>query len=111
MKPNRNEKRYQVPKERRLIACVIDYVPGYAFLIFMVLFFVYAKNKGRAEDEGLWAGRGGGYEIGNTILWQDGTTTRRIGNAWISNDGQTLCRIRNYWLETTPRESIDRRSR
>ena len=48
-------------------------------------------------------GRGGGYEIGNTILWQDGTTTRRIGNAWISNDGQTLYKVRNYWLETTPR--------
>ena len=58
---------------------------------------------GRGEDEGLWAGRGGGYEIGNTILWQDGTTTRRIGNAWISNDGQTLYKVRNYWLETTPR--------
>ena len=59
---------------------------------------------GRGEDEGLWAGRGGGYEIRNTILWQDGTTTRRIGNAWISNDGQTLYKVRNYWLETTPRK-------
>jgi hypothetical protein len=58
---------------------------------------------GRGEDEGIWAGRGGRYEIGNTILWQDGTTTRRIGNAWISNDGQTLYKVRNYWLETTPR--------
>jgi len=66
---------------------------------------------GHGEEEGLWAGRGGGYEIGNTILWQDGTTTRRVGNAWISNDGQTLYKVRNYWLETTPRESIDRRSR
>ena len=56
-----------------------------------------------AEEEGLWAGRGGGYELGNSILWQDGTTTRRIGNAWISNDGQTLYKIRNYWLETTPK--------
>ena len=64
-----------------------------------------------ADEEGLWAGRGGGYGIGNTILWQDGTTTRRIGNAWISNDGQTLYKIRNYWLETTLRESFDRRNR
>ena len=56
-----------------------------------------------AEEEGLWAGRGGGYEIGNSILWQDGTTTRRVGNAWISNDGQTLYKVRNYWLETTPK--------
>jgi hypothetical protein len=48
--------------------------------------------------------RGGGYEIGKSILWQDGTTTRRVGNAWISNDGQTLYKIRNYWLETTPRK-------
>jgi len=54
-----------------------------------------------AEEEGLWTGRGGGYELGNSILWQDGTTTRRVGNAWISNDGQTLYKIRNYWLETT----------
>ena len=54
-----------------------------------------------AEEEGLWAGRGGGYELGNSILWQNGTTTRRVGNAWISNDGQTLYKIRNYWLETT----------
>jgi len=54
-----------------------------------------------ADEEGLWAGRGGGYEIGNSILWQDGTTTRRVGDAWISNDGQTLYKIRNYWLETT----------
>jgi hypothetical protein len=56
-----------------------------------------------AEGEGLWAGRGGGYELGNSILWQDGTTTRRVGNAWISNDGQTLYKVRNYWLETTPK--------
>ena len=56
-----------------------------------------------ADEEGLWARRGGGYEIGNSILWQDGTTTRRVGNAWISNDGQTLYKIRNYWLETTPK--------
>jgi hypothetical protein len=56
-----------------------------------------------AEEEGLWAGRGGGYELGNSILWQDGTTTRRVGNAWISNDGQTLYKVRNYWLETTPK--------
>ena len=56
-----------------------------------------------AEEEGLWAGRGGGYELGNSILWQDGTTTRRVGNAWISNDGQTLYKIRNYWLEMTPK--------
>jgi hypothetical protein len=56
-----------------------------------------------ADEEGLWAGRGGGYEIGNSILWQDGTTTRRVGNAWISNDGQTLYKVRNYWLETTPK--------
>ena len=56
-----------------------------------------------AEEEGVWAGRGGGYELGNSILWQDGTTTRRVGNAWISNDGQTLYKIRNYWLETTPK--------
>ena len=56
-----------------------------------------------AEEEGLRAGRGGGYELGNSILWQDGTTTRRVGNAWISNDGQTLYKIRNYWLETTPK--------
>ena len=54
-----------------------------------------------ADEEGLWAGRGGGYELGNSILWQDGTTTKRVGNAWISNDGQTLYKIRNYWLETT----------
>ena len=54
-----------------------------------------------ADEEGLWAGRGGGYELGNSILWQDGTTTKRVGNAWISNDGQTLYEIRNYWLETT----------
>ena len=54
-------------------------------------------------EEGVWAGRGGGYELGNSILWQDGTTTRRVGNAWISNDGQTLYKIRNYWLETTPK--------
>ena len=54
-----------------------------------------------ADREGLWAGRGGGYELGNSILWQDGTTTRRVGSAWISNDGQTLYKIRNYWLETT----------
>ena len=54
-----------------------------------------------AEEEGVWAGRGGGYELGNSILWQDGTTTKRVGNAWISNDGQTLYKIRNYWLETT----------
>jgi len=59
--------------------------------------------RGHGVAEELWAGRGGGYEIGNTILWHNGTTTRRIGNAWISNDGQTLYRIRNYWLETTPR--------
>ena len=64
-----------------------------------------------AEEDGLWAGRGGGYEIGNSILWQDGTTTRRVGNAWISNDGQTLYKVRNYWLQTTPRESFDRRTR
>jgi hypothetical protein len=51
----------------------------------------------------VWAGRGGGYELGNSILWQDGTTTRRVGNAWISNDGQTLYKVRNYWLETTPK--------
>ena len=57
-----------------------------------------------AEEEGLWARRGGGYEIGNSILWQDGTTTRRVGNAWISNDGQTLYKVRNYWLETTSRK-------
>jgi len=56
------------------------------------------------EEEGLWAGRGGGYELGNSILWQDGPTTRRVGSAWISNDGQTLYRVRNYWLETTPRK-------
>jgi len=56
-----------------------------------------------AEEGGVWAGRGGGYEIGNSILWQDGTTTRRVGNAWISNDGQTLYKVRNYWLETTPK--------
>ena len=54
-----------------------------------------------ADEEGLWAGRGGGYELGNSILRQDGTTTKRVGNAWISNDGQTLYKIRNYWLETT----------
>ena len=24
-----------------------------------------------AEEEGVWTGRGGGYEIGNSILWQD----------------------------------------
>ena len=57
-----------------------------------------------AEEEGVWAGRGGGYEIGNSILWQDGTTTRRVGNAWISNDSQTLYKVRNYWLETTSRK-------
>ncbi len=56
-----------------------------------------------AEEAGLWGGRGGGYELGNSILWQDGTTTRRVGNAWISNDGQTLYKVRNYWLETTPK--------
>jgi len=55
-------------------------------------------------EEGPWTGGGGGYEIGNSILWQDGTTTRRVGNAWISNDGQTLYKVRNYWLETTPRK-------
>lgn len=69
----------------------------------MVVMGVLGAGSVWGQEEGLWAGRGGGYEIGNTILWQDGTTTRRIGNAWVSNDGQTLYKIRNYWLETTPR--------
>ena len=73
-------------------------IKGFAAVLVLML-----PVLGRGEEEGLWTGRGGGYEIGNTILWQDGTTTRRIGNAWISNDGQTLYKVRNYWLETTPR--------
>jgi hypothetical protein len=83
---------------RRVAVYLLDRV-GYGIIIVVALAIYFAKNKARAEEDGLWAGRGGGYEIGNTILWQDGTTTRRIGNAWISNDGQTLYQIRNYWVE------------
>ncbi len=100
-----NEPRGPVPMswKRRVAVYLLDRV-GYGIIIVVALAIYFAKNKARAEEDGLWAGRGGGYEIGNTILWQDGTTTRRIGNAWISNDGQTLYQIRNYWLETTPRK-------
>jgi hypothetical protein len=70
----------------------------------VLLILMAGAGWGFADEAGLWAGRGGGYEIGNSILWQDGTTTRRVGNAWISNDGQTLYKVRNYWLETTQRK-------
>jgi hypothetical protein len=45
----------------------------------LLLLLMAGAGYGFADEEGIWAGRGGGYEIGNSILWQDGTTTRRVG--------------------------------
>ena len=68
-------------------------------VILLLTFWILGATSYCEDWASEFSGRGGGYVIGNAILWQDGTTSLKIRDAVISNNGQTLYQVRNYILE------------